>query len=67
MRKFLFNTSVLGALFGGFTALRATLRGPHDWRLILVWLGWGISVALAVADVVKESQQDELENEPYDF
>lgn len=67
MRKFLFNTSVLGALFGGFTALRATLRGPRDWRLILVWLGWGISVALAVADVVKESQQDELENEPYDF
>ncbi|BAU98790.1 MULTISPECIES: hypothetical protein [Aurantimicrobium] len=67
MRKFLFNASVLGALFGGFTALRATLRGPRDWRLILVWLGWGISVALAVADVVKESQQDELENEPYDF
>ena len=67
MRKFLFNASVLGALFGGFTALRATLRGPRDWRLILVWLGWGISVALAVADVVKESQQDELENESYDF
>lgn len=67
MRKFLFNASVLGAVFGGFTALRATLRGPRDWRLILVWLGWGISVALAVADVVKESQQDELENEPYDF
>ena len=67
MRKFLFNASVLGALFGGFTALRATLRGPRDWRLILVWLGWGISGALAVADVVKESQQDELENEPYDF
>ena len=67
MRKFLFNASVLGALFGGFTALRATLRGPRDWRLILVWVGWGLSVALAVADVVKESQQDELENEPYDF
>ncbi|AXE54833.1 hypothetical protein [Aurantimicrobium sp. MWH-Uga1] len=67
MRKFLFNASVLGALFGGFTALRATLRGPRDWRLILVWLGWGISVALAVADVVKESQQEQLENEPYDF
>ena len=67
MRKFLFNASVLGALFGGFTALRATLRGPRDWRLILVWLGWGISLALAIADVVEESKQDELENEPYDF
>ncbi|MEY4997897.1 MAG: hypothetical protein RLY59_1301 [Actinomycetota bacterium] len=67
MRKFLFNASVLGALFGGFTALRATLRGPRDWRLILVWLGWGISLALAIVDVVEESKQDELENEPYDF
>lgn len=67
MRKFFFNASVLGALFGGFTALRATLRGPRDWRLILVWLGWGISLALAIADVAKEAQEEQLENEPYDF
>jgi hypothetical protein len=32
-----------------------------------VWLGWGISVALAVADVVAESKEEELENEQYDF
>jgi hypothetical protein len=67
MRKLLFNASVLGAVFGGFTAVRATLRGPRDWRLILVWLGWGISVALAVADVVAEAKEEELEYEPYDF
>ena len=68
---FVFGFSVLfisyGALFGGFSALRATARGPRDWRLILVWLGWGISVALAVADVVAESKEEELENEQYDF
>ena len=67
MRKFIFNASVLGAIFGGFSALRATLRGPRDWRLILVWLGWGISLALAIANVAKESKDAELENEPYDF
>jgi hypothetical protein len=67
MRKFIFNASVLGAIFGGFSALRATLRGPRDWRLILVWVGWGISLALAIADVAKENKQEELENEPYDF
>jgi hypothetical protein len=67
MRKLLFNASVLGAVFGGFTAVRATLRGPRDWRLILVWLGWGISVALAVADVVAEAKEEEFEYEPYDF
>jgi hypothetical protein len=67
MRKFIFNASVLGAIFGGFSALRATVRGPRDWRLILVWLGWGISLVLAIADVAKANQQEELENEPYDF
>jgi hypothetical protein len=67
MRKFLFNASVLGALFGGFSALRATLRGPRDWRLILVWLGWGISLALAVADVVAEAREDEADAELFDF
>ncbi|MDH6533268.1 hypothetical protein M2119_001505 [Aurantimicrobium minutum] len=67
MRKFIFNASVLGAIFGGFSALRATLRGPRDWRLILVWVGWGISLALAIADVAKEHKEEELENEPYDF
>lgn len=67
MRKFIFNASVLGAIFGGFSALRATLRGPRDWRLILMWVGWGISLALAIADVAKENKQEELENEPYDF
>lgn len=67
MRKFIFNASVLGAIFGGFSALRATLRGPRDWRLILVWVGWGISLALAIADVAKENKDAELENEPYDF
>lgn len=67
MRKFLFNASVLGALFGGISALRATLRGPRDWRLILVWLGWGIAVTLAVADVVAESKEAEADAELYDF
>ncbi len=67
MRKFLFNASILGAVFGGISALRATFRGPRDWRLILVWLGWGISVALAVADVVAESREDEADAELYDF
>lgn len=67
MRRFLFNASVLGALFGGLTALRATLKGPRDWRLILVWLGWIISVVLAVADVAQQVREEELENEPYDF
>jgi len=70
MRKFLFNTSVLGVLFGGITALRETIRGPRDWRTVLIWIGWGISVALAVGAVLRaneEAEQARLEDADYDF
>ena len=63
MRKFLFNTSVLGAVFGGITALRETIRGPRDWRTILIWIGWGISVALAVSAVKRANDEAELERQ----
>jgi hypothetical protein len=65
----LFNGGVLGALFGGIAAARQTARGPRDWRLVLVWLGWGISVTLAVLAVRDEArearEQAELEDEGY--
>jgi hypothetical protein len=61
MRKFLFSTQFLGAVFGGWSTLQATRQGPRDWRLVLMWLSWGLSVAIAVGTVVKESQDAELE------
>lgn len=69
MRKFFFSAGVLGALFGAVSATRATIRGPRDWRLALIWLGWGISVTLAVLEVRDEArelrEQAELEDESY--
>ena len=67
MRKFLFNTTVLGALFGGVSVVRATVKGPRDWRTWLMWAGWGISLAVASGTVVKEAQEIELEDEGYTF
>lgn len=61
MRKFLFSTSVLGAIFGGFGTLQTTLRGPRDWRLILMWVSWALTVAIAIGTVMKESETAELE------
>ncbi len=62
MRKFLFNTSVLSAAFGVFGVAQATRRGPRDWRLLLMWLGWGLTVAIAVGTVIKDSEaSNELE------
>jgi hypothetical protein len=67
MRKFLLNTTVLGALFGGVSVVRATVKGPRDWRTWLMWAGWGISLAVAIGTVVKEAQEIELEDEGYTF
>ena len=43
--------------------VQSTRRGPRDWRLILAWISWGLTVAIAVGTVVKESQElTELED-----
>ncbi len=54
MRKYLFGTGLLSAVFGGLTLLRG-LRDheePFTWRTALAWLSWGITVALAVGAIV---------------
>jgi hypothetical protein len=69
MRRFLFNGGVLGALFGGISAVRQTAKGPRDWRLALIWLGWGISVTLAVLAVRDEAREarEQAELEGYGY
>ena len=62
MRRFLFNTSILSALFGVFGVAQATRQGPRDWRLALIWVSWGITVAIAVGTVIKDAEaSNELE------
>ena len=59
MRKFLFSTSVLSAVFSGVSVARTTKSGPRDWRLILQWVIWGASVAIAVGTVIEKSNEAE--------
>lgn len=61
MRKFILNTSVLSSLFGAVGVIQASRKGSRDWRLILMWLAWGCSVAIAVGTVVEESKRNEVE------
>jgi len=62
MRKFLFSGAMLGALFGGVGVVQTTLRGPRDWRLILMWISWACSIAIAAGTIVKNAETHELEN-----
>ncbi|HWH97548.1 MAG TPA: hypothetical protein VNS80_04205 [Pseudolysinimonas sp.] len=61
MRKFIFNFSVLSALFGAVGLVKTTTAGPRDWRLILLWVAWGINVAIAVGTVAERAKEHELE------
>ncbi len=62
MRRFIFNTSILGALFGIFGVVQTSRRGPRDWRLALAWISWGLTVAIAVGTVIEDSKTQELEH-----
>jgi hypothetical protein len=61
VRKFIFNFSVLSALFGAVGLAKTTTQGPRDWKLILMWIAWGINVAIAVGSVAEQAKNDELE------
>lgn len=56
MRKFLFSSTVLSALSGGWSTLQATRNGPRDWRLALMWISWAATMAIAVGTVIKQSE-----------
>jgi len=56
MRKYLLSPAVLGAVIGVWGPIQASRKGPHDWRLALMWVSWGISVAVAVGTVVEETR-----------
>ncbi len=61
MRKFIFSTTVLGAIFGGWSTLQQTRKGPRDWRLILMWISWALTVAIAIGTVRENARTQELE------
>lgn len=67
MRKYLFNTQLLGAVVSGWSTVQATRHGPRDWRLALMWAGWGIGVAVAVGTVIIEAREREIEDAKFDL
>jgi len=55
MRKFIFNGSIVSAIFGGLGVFQTTRKGPRDWRLILMWISWGASLAIAIGTVIEQA------------
>jgi hypothetical protein len=63
VRKFIFNGTVISAVFGGISAFRATREGPRDWRTVLLWVSWAATLASAVGTVIVDAKQAELEDD----
>ncbi|MFC0681346.1 hypothetical protein ACFFGH_26240 [Lysobacter korlensis] len=63
MRKILFNSAIISALIGAFNVIGVTRKGPRDWRLILMWISWAATTAIAVGTIVKQAsdKDDQLE------
>ena len=62
MRKFIFNGSIISAVFGGLTAYRSTKEGPRDWRTVLLWISWAAIIASAIGTVIIDARERELED-----
>jgi hypothetical protein len=61
MRKFIFSSAMIGVVSGGWNAVQATRNGPRDWRLLLLWIGWAMSAAVAIGTVIEDANARKLE------
>lgn len=62
MRRFLLSGSFLSAVFAGVNLLLKTLSGQRNWRTVLLWVGWLISLVLTIAAVNDRNHQ--VDNPP---
>lgn len=57
MRKYLFNGAILGAIGGGWSLVQTTKTGRRDWKLLLMWVSWALSLAIAVGTTGQQSDE----------
>lgn len=60
MRKYLFSGAVIASLLGAIGVIKTTATGPRDWRLLLMWISWAASLAIAIGTVSDETKRAEL-------
>ncbi|MFF2494930.1 hypothetical protein [Agromyces sp. NPDC058064] len=60
MRKYLFSGAVISAVISGIGVAKATADGPRDWRLLLMWVSWAASLAIAIGTVAEETKRHDL-------
>lgn len=61
--KYVTNMGVIGALIGALGTFRQTQDMQKDWRRVLVWGVWAAGLALAIASVAKQPEDEAREAE----
>jgi hypothetical protein len=58
MRRYIFGTGIIGAVTTGLEMLREMREGqPFTWRTALIWVSWGITVALSIGAIVDRRRE----------
>jgi hypothetical protein len=60
MRKFIFNGAVISAAVGLWSTIQSSRSGQRDWRVVLMWINAGLSLAIAVGTVIEESKEAQI-------
>lgn len=66
MRKFLTNGALISSVIGVIPLIRQTATQRRKWKVALMWIAWGINVAVAIASVlddIDDARDSELELE----
>lgn len=58
MRKFLFNGAIWSAMFGIIGVVKQTSTERSRLRTVLLWLSWGLTLALAISAIIDESREE---------
>lgn len=59
--KYLTNFGVIGAILAIFGVIRQTREMPRDWRVVIIWLVWLLSVVLAILGVAKRESDEQFQ------
>ena len=51
MKKFLTNGTFISVLFSVFGLIKTTMTGKRDWKLILLWASWVLSLIAVIAAI----------------
>ena len=60
MKRLLLNGGFLSALFSGFGLVKTTMTGKRDWKLVLLWLSWILSLIAIIAAVNEPDNEEDL-------